>query len=230
MTTEQAIRSTTPELAANFPVKLALERTLCGVTAAAVELIHGVDYADVMLIGGGTFRSIAPTAPVPVGLDEIQMRYHQGPCLCAAVPDSVIRCSNLGTDLRWPRFAAAAMRAGVLGMLSFQLYEYDSGAGALNLFSRSELRFDLDDEALATMLATHAAIALMAMDEHRKFQSALASRDIVGQAKGVLMERFQVDAVAAFTILTKVARENDIPVGRLALDVVQCTSRSARSS
>jgi ANTAR domain-containing protein len=114
-------------------------------------------------------------------------------------------------------FGAAAVEAGVHSMLSFQLYAYDSGsAGALNLFSQRRVSFDLETEAIGAMLATHAAVAILAMNEHDQFQSALASRDTIGQAKGILMERFRIDAVKAFVMLTKLSQESNIPVREIA--------------
>jgi hypothetical protein len=195
---------------------------LGGVTAAAVKLMDGVDYADIMLISDGHARSVEPTAKLITELDTEQMRLQEGPCLAAAVADAVVRCPDLSQDARWPQFGAAAVAAGIHSMLSFQLYAHDNGsAGALNLFSRRRVSFDLEAEAIGAMLATHAAVALMAMNERDQFRSALASRDTIGQAKDILMERFQVDAVKAFVMLTKLSQESNIPVREIAARVVE---------
>jgi hypothetical protein len=90
--------------------------------------------------------------------------------LAAAVADSVVRCPYLGRDSRWPEFGAAAVTTGIHSMLSFQLYAYDNGSiEALNLFSQRRVSFDLETEAIAAMLATHAAVDIMAMNEHDRF-------------------------------------------------------------
>jgi hypothetical protein len=209
------------ELAVNFPAKIDLDVTLGGVTAAAVELMDGVDYADVMLIGEGHFRSVKPTAERVIALDVVQMQLQEGPCLAAAVADSVVRCPDLTLDTRWPGFAAAAVEAGIHSMLSFQLFKDDhGGAGALNLFCRGKVSFDLETEAIGAMLATHAAVAIMATNEHRQLQSALATRDVIGQAKGVLMERFHIDAVKAFLMLTKLSQDSNTPVRTIAARII----------
>jgi AmiR/NasT family two-component response regulator len=70
------------------------------------------------------------------------------------------------------------------------------------------------------MLATHAAIALIADDERLQFQSALASRDIIGQAKGMMIERFNVDAVRAFELLSRLSQNSNIPVAEVAEEMV----------
>jgi urease accessory protein UreH len=116
----------------------------------------------------------------------------------------------------------AAVTAGIHSMLSFQLYAYHSGSGgALNRFSQRRVSFDLETEAIGAMLATHATVAIMAMNEHDQFQSALASRDTIGQAKGILMECFHIDAVKAFVMLTKLSQESNIPVREIAVHVVE---------
>jgi transcriptional regulator with GAF, ATPase, and Fis domain len=202
-----------------------LERSLAGVTAAAVQLMAGVDYADVMLIGEGRFQSLAETTGLVVELDAAQLRLQQGPCLQAADGEMVVRCPDLGTDSRWPQFAEAAMKAGVHSMLSFQLYAHQSGAGALNLFGRTAGVFDAQTETIGALLATHAAIALMAADKQRQFEAALASRDSIGQAKGIVMERFSVNAVRAFAMLTKLSQESNTPVTTIAQQTID-TSRA----
>jgi GAF domain-containing protein len=220
--TEESIRLSMHELAANFPTRIDLDVTLGSVTAAAVTLMDEVDYADVMLIRDGQARSVKPTVPVLSQLDAVQIQLQQGPCLAAAVADSVVRCPDLSRDSRWPEFGAVAVEVGIRSMLSFQLYAHDNGStGALNLFSQRTVSFDLETETIGAMLATHAAVAIMATNEHDQFQSALASRDTIGQAKGILMERFQIDAVKAFVMLTRLSQQSNIPVRTIAVRVVE---------
>jgi len=217
---DQVIRSTMVELTRNFATATDVEDILATVTGAAVELIDGVDEADVLLITDGQFRSMSPTSPVTVALDAAQERLNQGPCLQAAVADAVICCSDLRDDARWPQFAAVAVEAGVYSMMSYQLFTHDHGAGALNLFGRSARTFDVEAQAIGAMLATHAATALITVDKQTQFESALAVRDLVGQAKGIIMERFDVDAVRAFELLSKLSQNTNTPTRAIAEKVV----------
>lgn len=217
----ETIRLAMVELTTAFGANTDLETTLASVTAAAVRLMEGVDYADVMLINDSQWRSVTPTAPLVIDLDAVQLELQEGPCLQAAVDDAlVVRCADLRTDERWPGFASAAVAAGVHSVLSFQLYTNRGGAGALNLFGRHAHRVDAATEAVGAMLATHAAIALIAAESRHQFDSGLASRDVIGQAKGILMERFQVDAVRAFELLVKLSQDNNTPVRIVAQRVV----------
>ncbi|TPG28110.1 ANTAR domain-containing protein [Mycobacterium hodleri] len=194
----------------------AIEDTLATVTAAAVEYIDGVDYADVMLVRDEQFESRAPTAALVIELDAAQLRLNEGPCLHAALTDTVVHCPNLSDDERWPRFAAAAVDAGVNRMTSFPLYRDRRGGGALNLMGRDTTEVDREGHAIAAMLATHAAIALITADRLAQFQTALASRDLIGQAKGVVMERFDLDADAAFKLITRLSQNTNTPIRTLA--------------
>jgi transcriptional regulator with GAF, ATPase, and Fis domain len=215
------LESTVGELTSAFAVHVDVETTLGHVTTAAVDLVEGVDYADIMLLDSGTFRSLAPTASLVTDLDHVQMRLQQGPCLEAAVADSVVRCVDLRHDQRWPEFAAAAVELGVHSILSFQLYTHHRGAGAMNSLSRRRHAFDIKAEATLAMLATHAAITLIAAEKETQFESALASRDLIGQAKGIIMERFKLDAGRAFAMLTKLSQDSNIPVRHIAEELVK---------
>ena len=216
------------ELTENFASKAGPDAILASVTSSAVRLIDGIDVADVLVINDDKYESLAPTNDLIRELDDLQLRFHEGPCLEAAVAESVIRSSDLRAERRWPRFAEAAAERGVLTVLSFQLYSHRSGRGALNLFGREPRAFSVEAEAVGAMLATHAANALVAADRQNQFDSALATRDVIGQAKGVLMERFGVDAVQAFDLLSTLSQNSNTPLRQVATQVVERSPPTAR--
>ncbi|WP_286133714.1 ANTAR domain-containing protein [Mycobacterium sp. 360MFTsu5.1] len=78
------------------------------------------------------------------------------------------------------------------------------------------------------MLATHAALAWDSVRREVDFRSALSSRDVIGQAKGIIMERFQVNAVAAFNMLTRLSQESNTPVAVLAQKLAERVSSGGR--
>lgn len=221
------LRGAMAELAANFAAPTELTGILESVTAHAVGLIGQVDIADVLLIDGHQYQSMAPTAALAVELDTLQIDLREGPCLTAAAEDETVVYSDLTSEPRWPRFAAAAVQAGIHSMMSFHLYTHPTkthggagGRGALNLFSHNRYEFSIEERVIGAMLATHAASALIAADRQTQFESALASRDHIGQAKGILMERFKIDAVHAFTLITKFSQDNNMPVRIVAQRIV----------
>jgi transcriptional regulator with GAF, ATPase, and Fis domain len=219
----QILRRTMQELTEQFAHPTDIDATLRGVTASSVDLIDGVEAADVLLVAGpDLFKSIAATSQLAVEIDDFQKRFREGPCLDAAIGNPMVMCNDLRDDARWPRFAEAAVAAGVHSLMSFQLYTHNARMGALNLFGLKPDTFTTENEAVGAMLATHAATALIAGDERLQFQSALASRDVIGQAKGMIMERFDVDAVRAFELLKSLSQNSNT---RLALVAEELVSR-----
>ena len=208
------------ELTTAFSDPVDVEQTLTRVTAAAVQLVDGADYADVMLVDNGEFRSVAPTDPMVTELDRVQMDHQRGPCLEAAAVNSVVRSVDLRQDPRWPEFATAAVESGVHSVASFQLFTHRQGSGALNVLGKRSHALDLHAEAALAMLATHAAITLIAADRQTQFESALASRDVIGQAKGIVMERYKLDAGRAFSTLVKLSQNTNTPLRVIAQQLV----------
>ena len=220
----KTLREAMTDLTHRFAHPTNVDDILLGITTAAVSLIDGVESSDVLLIEHSEeFRSAATTSALAADLDGIQYRHGEGPCIDAAVGETMALSNDLRNDDRWPRFASAAVEAGVHSVLSFQLYTHQRQPGcraALNLFSTRPGAFDSDAQAIGAMLATHAAIVLIAQDREAQFQSALASRDAIGQAKGMIMERFQVDAVRAFELLKKLSQDTNTRLVDVAAQIV----------
>jgi GAF domain-containing protein len=188
----------------------AAEEVFAEVTSAAVELITGVDTAGILLITkGGRFESHAGTTDLPHELDGLQHTLQEGPCMEAALDDVVVRVDDFRSETRWPAYSAAVAELGVLSSLSFRLYTHKRTAGALNLFGFAPRVWDADGVLTGTVLAAHAAAAVSAHLEAGQLQSALLSRDHIGQAKGVIMERYGVDDVRAFDMLRQLSQESN---------------------
>ncbi|OZF57686.1 hypothetical protein CH293_02950 [Rhodococcus sp. 14-2470-1b] len=211
-----------------FFTPTSLEDTLRGVTESARSLIPAVDCADILIVRGPKkYQSHAATSELPVRLDAIQERVGEGPCVDAARNEEFVRCNDFRSDPRWPVFGPAAVDAGVLSSMSFRLYTENETIGALNLFALTENAFSDEDEELGTVLAIHAAVALYAANKTEQFKSGLASRDTIGQAKGMLMERYGIDAVQAFDLISRLSQNENIPVAALAAELVARGSDTA---
>jgi GAF domain-containing protein len=211
------------EATRSFFAPSSLDETLRGVTESARSLIPAVDCADILVVAGPKkYQSHAATSELPVRLDAIQERLDEGPCIDAARSELFVRCNDFRSDSRWPRFGPEAVGAGVLSSLSFRLYTI----GALNLFALTSDAFSDEDEELGRVLATHAAVALYAANKTEQFKSGLASRDIIGQAKGMLMERYGIDAVQAFDLISRLSQTQNVPVAALAAELVELGSES----
>lgn len=198
-----------------------LDAVLAEVTAAAVALIPGVDTAGILVVKkGGDYESLATTSQLPHQLDILQMTFDEGPCVQAAVADTILRTNDFRTETRWPQYSPAAVAAGVLSGMSFKLYTADRSAGALNLFGFQPTHWDADAESVGSVLAAHAAAALVATQREQQLHAALLSRDQIGQAKGIIMERYSVDAVRAFEMLLQLSQEGNIKLIDVARRVI----------
>ncbi len=209
------------ELARSVASPLGVETVLSGVTTAAVELLAGGDLAGVLLIAkGGKFESLVGTSDLVYKLDELQEAHGSGPCIEAAVDQLIVRVDNFEAEQRWPEYSRAVVHTGVRSSLSFKLYTGDRAAGALNVFSFHAYAFDGEQEAIGSVLAAHAAAALVASRQGEQLNSALNTRDVIGQAKGIIMERFNVDAVRAFEMLRELSQSMNTRLADIAQRVV----------
>ena len=209
------------ELSRSLVPKPSLDTVLDEVTAAAVDLIPGVDTAGILLLErGGKFRSIATTSELPHQLDILQMTFQEGPCVQAALADTVVRTDDFRLETRWPQYSPAVVEIGVLSGLSFKLYTSSQTAGALNLFSFKTNAFDAESETIGAVLAAHAAAAILASRQSEQLESALSTRDRIGQAKGIIMERYNVDDVAAFDMLRKLSQDSNTKLVEVAEKVI----------
>jgi GAF domain-containing protein len=209
------------ELARRSAAPSTLKQILDGVTAAAVELIPGADLAGVLLVKkGGDFESLAETDSLVAQLDKLQHDFGEGPCAEAALQHTIVRSDDLRSESRWPQYAPAAVELGVLSGLSFKLYTADRTAGALNVFSHQSDAWDTDAETTGAILAAHAATAILAQRQGEQMQSALLTRDRIGQAKGIIMQSYGVDDVRAFEMLRRISQENQTKLAEIAQRVI----------
>ncbi|HEV7419187.1 MAG TPA: GAF and ANTAR domain-containing protein [Mycobacterium sp.] len=208
------------ELARTLAAPSNATEILDGVTAAAAELIPGVDTAGIMLLNPDGFESVAATTDLPHQLDELQMRFDEGPCRQAALDEIVVRTDDFRTEERWPKYSPAVVEIGVLSGLSFKLYTGDRTAGALNLFGFQPVDWDSDAETVGMVLAAHATAAIIAHQRDRQLHTALLSRDRIGQAKGIIMERYLVDDVRAFDMLRHLSQESNTKLTDIAQQVI----------
>ena len=210
------------ELARAVAAPRSVEDVLSEVTAGVLELIPGADAAGVLFVAsGGRFESVADTSDLPQRLDELQMAYNEGPCLQAAIDEPIVRTDDFRTEARWPQYSAAAVELGVLSGLSFKLYTTSQTAGALNLFALEPRAFDTQDETIGSVLAAHAAAAIMASRHSEQLQSALSTRDRIGQAKGIIMERYNLDDVSAFDMLRRLSQDSNTKLTDIAQRVIE---------
>lgn len=194
-----------------------IEDTLTKITSSALELVPAATDASISLvIARRSVESRAATRDLARQVDAVQSNLGQGPCLDAVWAEAVVAVPDTASERRWPRFSSAAAEPGVRSMLCFQLFTHRDTLGALNLMSHTPSAFDDDAHQTGTLVATHAAVGLIAAEHQDQMKSALATRDVIGQAKGIVMERYGVTATRAFEMINKLSHDWNVPVAELA--------------
>jgi GAF domain-containing protein len=198
-----------------------LQPTLEAIAATAVTVLSPVRYAALTVLSRGELVPRASTAEPPLLLDRLQQRLGDGPCINAAKHQSVFRIDDTREDLRWPEFCAAAARLDVRSMLCVPLWIDERGLGALSLYADQAAAFSESHERVTVLLATFAALALAEAQRADQMHDALANRDVIGQAKGILMERHGVTADAAFSVLSRVSQAENRKLAEIARRFVE---------
>jgi len=189
---------------------------------AAVE-IPGSQYAGVTVTRNGKHVDTpATTHKWPLLLDEIQQRHREGPCLTAAWEEKTVHLANMETDERFPLYARDALaETPIRSVMAFQLWIAGETMGALNVYAETTNAFSEETRAIGLGFAAHSAVAWNAARRDEQFKKALSSRDVIGQAKGMLMERYGVNAIQAFELLRKLSQDSNTPLISIATDLVE---------
>ncbi|MCE7009884.1 GAF and ANTAR domain-containing protein [Kibdelosporangium philippinense] len=195
----------------------------------AVRFVPGADLVSVTLRDAdGSLHTPVSTDPLAVRLDEVQYDSERGPCITAVDPDGpAFSLSNdLTADETWPEFASASTDLGFHAVLSTALIrdpQPPALSGALNVYSRHQYSFNRADRNIMLLLATHGSLALsttraitLAQLQEAHLRKAIDSRDVIGQAKGILMQRRKITADEAFDVLRETSQSLNVKLSELA--------------
>jgi len=203
-----------------------VENTLSQVLALAVATIEGCDFAGVVLLNDNVHSTPAYTDRLVDDLDALQHRLREGPCIDALSENLTFYAADLADDLRWPHFGPEASGRGVRSLLALPLF-VDDALGALNLYARYPQAFGVIDRARGLLLAALAALALSAAQDHQddelrqaNLHAALATREVIGQAQGILIERERITADEAFDILRRASQHLNVKLREVAQTLV----------
>jgi transcriptional regulator with GAF, ATPase, and Fis domain len=180
------------------------------IVSAVVREVPGAEEATISLVHGRRrVVSAAATSEVARQFDALQEQTRQGPCLDAMYEHQTVRVDDIRADPRWPELGRRVDELGLISMLCIQLLVHGDDLGAMNLLARRPHAFTDESEHVALLIASHAAVAVAQAQKLNHLGIALASRDIIGQAKGVLMERYKITAHEAFALLAKVSQDTN---------------------
>ncbi len=215
-----------PEVARSLLADGGVDATLDRIVSTAVGTIDGCDSAGVFVVQAGDVTAPAAAGAVAAQLDALQRQLNQGPCLDAIAQAGPVYAEDLAEDSPWPEFARAAVESGVRSSLSVYFAAGDA-PGALNCYAAYPRAFGATDRAKAVMLAVLAGLALSAAEARQaedarvaNLEAALVSRNLIGQAQGILMERERITADQAFDILRRASQHLNIKLRDVAQRLV----------
>lgn len=201
--------------------------TLQQIVALAEEAVEGCDAAGVLTIDRDDRpHTLASGSPLAAAIDRLQINAGEGPCLDAARTGTTFYAEDLADETRWPAFSPQATRAGVRSVLAYSLSA--QRMSALNLYSGLPAAFGAHDRAKGQLFATLARHALDAAEVHAteefktaNLNEALRTREVIGQAQGILMEREQVTAEQAFAMLRRASQHLNVKLREVAARLVE---------
>jgi GAF domain-containing protein len=167
-------------------------------------------------------------APAILASDEVveqiyrfQIECGDGPMLAAYRDDQIVRVPDAARDTRWPDWAARAAALGLRSVLHLPLRVGRETVGVLSVYHERPDAFTADDEAVAHILARHASVAVATARQVQNLGAALDARKVVGQAMGILMERFDLDSDHAFAVLRRYSQDYNLKLRDVAERLIE---------
>jgi GAF domain-containing protein len=212
------------ELARNLRSQRSSLQTLQHTVTAAHEMVKNCD--DVAVTVAHADGTIETRASLGIGIaeqaDQLQAQLGEGPCIDSAWDAPLLRADDLAADRAWPDWGRAVVdQLGVRSVLCVQLFTHEHHElGSLQLFATRPHAFGAEASEEALGIAAQAAVALGAVENHEALQFGLVRRTVIGQATGIVMERYQLDQHQAFEVLRRISQESGRKVHDLAIDLV----------
>lgn len=196
--------------------------TLDVAVGLARRVVRGCTAAGIWQLESGRPLTSAATDDLVRQADRLQEDLGEGPCLSARRDEVLVASPDLASEQRWPRWAASVRaELGLASMMSVQLYTGEHGHGALNVYSTDVGAFDDHDHAAAIALGAQIAVALATARRDTQLSRAAQTRNVIGQAQGILVERYGLTAEAAFAYLTQTSQRNNTKLYLVARTLVR---------
>ncbi|TDW76585.1 GAF and ANTAR domain-containing protein [Kribbella pratensis] len=217
--TQESAASAFAHLAVELHDATGVEETIDAVVQFALQALR-CTYAGVALTARGSRPEIAAvTDPVVAEVYELQLGKQNGPLVTAMRERRPVLIRDTLADVRWPEWAAKVATLGVRSVLDVPLATSRT-VGVLGLYSPDPDAFAADDEAVAHILARHASVALASARHEETMAQAIDARKLVGQAMGILMERFDIDGDRAFAVLKRYSQDTNTKLRDVAQQLI----------
>lgn len=207
------------DMARDLLAQDSVQQTLDRIVTHAVQLVDGCEAAGILLMRDHQVTTLAATDNVVRAADRLQGELREGPCFDAArYKEEIYRIGDLtSNDQGWRRFAPEARKLGIGSMMGFLLFtEGEQNLGSLDLYSSRAGAFSERSEHAGWVLASHAAVALAGARHDAQLHKAISTRQDIGEALGIIMERHKVDEHTAFDLLTRISQNSNTKIRELA--------------
>ncbi|WP_020385042.1 GAF and ANTAR domain-containing protein [Kribbella catacumbae] len=192
------------------------------VVQAAMDLVPGALAGSVTtLVGGKRVEHKAASGGLPARVDAVMTEFGEGPCLDALLHHRIVRVVDMRREPRWPLFAPRAAALGALSMLAFPMFVKDDSLCALNLYAEEADEFTDESEHVGRLLAAHAAVAYSGAQREENLLAAIETRDLIGQAVGLLMERYSISSSRSFDTLVRFSRQTNRKLRDVAAELIR---------
>lgn len=194
---------------------------LDAIVRTAVRSMPGVDHVGISIVHrDGGIETMAGTDQLVWELDAVQYELREGPCFDSIATAPVTVANDLRHEQRWPRYVPRALEQGVKAQMGLRLYIEAETLGGINLYSTDATTIDPELQHVAELFATHASLALGKVRQVEQLNSALYTRKVIGQAIGIVMERYQLDEDRAFKFMVRVSSQSNVKLRDIAQDLV----------
>lgn len=198
-----------------------VQQTFDRIVSLAVDMVPGCTAAGISQVTRTGVRTAAATDDTVRAGDQLQYDLDEGPCVDAIREQELVLSGDVEVDARWPRWGpAVASTLGVRSMMCFRLYTSETKHGAINLYSETREAISADDEPTLAMFAGVADAAMTSAETQDQLTSAIASRMVIGQAQGILMERFKISPANAFAVMSRLSQDTNTKLVAVAEEIV----------
>ncbi|SPM37821.1 GAF domain, partial [Mycobacterium rhizamassiliense] len=198
-----------------------LQATLEAIARNATIAVPAADAAGINLVERAKFVPQAVFGKAPPILDKIQQQTGSGPCIDSSRDQQIVEIARMEFEGRWPRFSRRAVELGVHSMLCLPLLADERTIGSLSLYAGQPDAFDEAASGLANLFCALAALALGDAQRTDRLRKAMNNRDVIGQAKGILMERHRITSDDAFDMLIAASKRLNRKVVDLAVELAE---------
>ena len=205
--------------------------TLDAIATAARSAVPGFDEVSATAVApDGEASTLAATSGLVRDLDHLQYQLGEGPCLTAVRERELVLAQHLPREDRWPLYTPRATQTGIRSQMAVHLAADDQVLGALNFYSTVRDTIHPGAFHRASLFATHAAVALGYARRLEAVHASAQTYRLIGQATGMLVERFEIDDERAFYYLVRVAAAGGLEIREVAREVVAQGNRRAREA